>query len=306
MSSFDRPGGPQWVAASASIAAPAKINLSLKVVGRRADGYHLIDSAVAPIGLYDDIHIDVGSAGRTEVSISCDPPDAAPSDDTNLAARAAKLFLSAVGTAARVSIRIAKRIPAGAGLGGGSSDAAAVLRTLNVMSGRPLPEAELAASALSLGADVPLFLFGRPARMRGIGEILEPHAVHFARPVVIAHSGMPLSTASVYAKYDDLLTMSAPVSIVRASGREPLRTILLNDLEAAAFRVQPGLQSLKRRLCSLGAEGVLMTGSGSAIFGIWQHWDDASASAERLRSAGIWARVVRILDRVPAPELDAT
>ena len=205
-------------------------------------------------------------------------------------------FMQRTGSA-QVSIALIKRIPAGAGLGGGSSDAAAVLRALNALLGVPVARADLMAWALELGADVPLFVFGRPARMRGVGEILEPWPAAPSGPLVVAFAGAALETRAVYAKYDDLLTMADPPSTIRAltPGREPLPSMLHNDLEAAAFHVQPALRSLKKRLCALGAEGVLMTGSGSAVFGVWKQWDDARAAAERLRAAGVWARVVRVL-----------
>jgi 4-diphosphocytidyl-2-C-methyl-D-erythritol kinase len=285
------------------VKAPAKINLRLRIVGRRGDGYHLLDSTVVPIDLYDDVHIRLDRAALPSVALDCEPPDMAPAGADNLAARAAAWFMEQTGTTARVCIGLVKRIPAGAGLGGGSSDAAAVLRALNALLGEPIRPHELIASSLALGADVPLFVFGRPARMTGVGEILEPWSGAPRAPLVVAFSGTPLRTAAVYAKYDDLLTMSAPMGTIRASVREPLPTMLENDLEAAAFHVQPGLLSLKRRLCALGAEGALMTGSGSAVFGIWRHWDDAWTAAERLRMAGVWARVVRVLERAPAVEL---
>jgi 4-diphosphocytidyl-2-C-methyl-D-erythritol kinase len=292
-----------WTADAARVSAAAKINLRLQIVGRRDDGYHLLDSIVVPIDLHDDVHVRIEPAASPAVSIQCEPPDAAPAGTDNLAARAALWFMERTRTGAHVRIRLVKRIPSGAGLGGGSSDAAAVLRALNALLGEPVPTAELMVSSLALGADVPLFVFGRPARMTGVGEILETWPIAVPAPVVVAFAGAPLSTATVYAKYDDLLTMSASLDTIRASVRQPLRTMLQNDLEAAAFHVQPELYSLKRRLCSLGAEGALMTGSGSAVFGIWRHSDDAGAAAEQLRVAGVWARVVRVLERVPAVEL---
>ena len=290
---------------AASVSAPAKLNLCLRIRGRRPDGYHLLDSITIPVTLFDDVHVRLHPATAASVSIRCAPVDAAPAGPGNLAARAAALFLERTRTAAHVSITLVKRIPAGAGLGGGSSDAAGVLRALNALAADPISKADLATCALALGADVPLFLFGRPARMRGVGEILEAWPSEVPWPIVVAFSGTALSTQTVYAKYDDLLTSPGPTSTIRppAPSQEPLRTMLHNDLEAAAFHIQPALRSLKERLASLGAEGVLMTGSGSAVFGIWKQWDDARAAADRLRSAGAWARVVRGLERVPAVEL---
>jgi 4-diphosphocytidyl-2-C-methyl-D-erythritol kinase len=292
-----------WTADAARVNAPAKINLRLQIVDRRDDGHHLLDSIVVPIDLHDDVDIRIERAPSPGASVLCEPPAAAPAGTGNLAVRAALWFMDRTRSCAHVTIRLTKRIPAGAGLGGGSSDAAAVLRALNALIRDPVKMPDLMASSLTLGADVPLFIFGRPAHMTGVGEILEACPTTIRAPAVVAFAGASLSTAAVYAKYDDLLTMSAPLGTIHASVREPLRTMLQNDLEAAAFQIQPGLHSLKRRLCSLGAEGASMTGSGSAMFGIWRHWDDAWAAAEQLRMAGVWARVVRVLDRVPAVEL---
>ncbi len=296
-----------WIAGSAAVSAPAKVNLCLRVVGRRADGLHLLDSVGTPISLFDHLLIQVNPAHAPLVSIRCEPRDAAPLGRENLAVRAAELFMRQTGTAAQVSIALRKRIPAGTGLGGGSSDAAAVLRALNALLDVPVPQVDLRAWAVELGADVPLFVFGRPARMRGVGEILEPWPAAPRSPLVVAFAGPALETRTVYAKDDDLLTMADPPSTIRAltPGREPLPSMLHNDLEAAAFLVQPGLRSLKKRLCALGAEGVLMTGSGAAAFGMWKRWNDARAAAEQLRAAGVWARAVQVLDRVPAVELVA-
>lgn len=293
-----------WIGDSAEVSAPAKINLCLRVVGRRADGYHLLDSIVAPIALFDYLTVRATPSTATSVSLRCEWPGVAPASPDNLVVKAAEKFLRESGRSARVEISLVKRIPIGAGLGGGSSDAAGVLRGLNALLDRPIPEPSLSAWAAALGADVPLFLAGGPVRMRGIGEILESCPLAIEEPIVVAFPGNALDTRSVYAKYDDLLTMSEVASSIRplTPGREPLRSMLHNDLEAAAFLIQPAVRSLKKRLCSLGAEGVLMTGSGSAVFGYWQHWDDAHAAAEQLRTAGVWARVVHVLDRVPAVE----
>jgi 4-diphosphocytidyl-2-C-methyl-D-erythritol kinase len=292
---------------TAAVSAPAKINLCLQVVGRRDDGYHLLDSTVAPISLFDQLVIRATSAGAPGVALRCTPADAAPPGDENLAVRAAMRFMQRADVDASVSIELTKGIPAGAGLGGGSSDAAAVLRSLNRLFGEPLSQPELMETALALGADVPLFVFGRPARMRGVGETLEPWSDAPRLPIVVAFDGHALGTREVYAAYDDLLTTAGTASTIRAPAPdlEPLHKMLQNDLEAAAFHIHPALQSLKKQLCSLGAEGVAMTGSGAAIFGIWKRWDDARAAAEQLRVAGVWASVVRILAESPAVELVA-
>lgn len=289
----------------AQVLAPAKVNLRLQVTGRRADGYHLLDSWVAPIALFDDLVIVIEPGSPSEVTLRCEPPGGAPPGAANLAVRAAEIFVREANGNVRVGISLVKRIPVGAGLGGGSSDAAAVLRALNALAETPMPAPELRARALSLGADVPFFLLRTPARMRGIGERLErwdgPHERGLA--LVVGFAGLPLETRAVYAEYDRLLTSSEENSSLRRlrfGRKQPLRTMLHNDLEAAAFQIQPAVSSLKQRLSSLGAEGVVMTGSGSAVFGIWRRQDDAQAAARELRDAGIWAHATRMLRHVPA------
>ncbi len=296
-----------WTDAEALVNAPAKLNLSLHIRGQRPDGYHLLDSIVAPITIFDRVSVHVTPSSASAVSLRCRPSDAAPPGRDNLAWRAADLFLQRHQSTASVAINVVKRIPAQAGLGGGSSDAAAVLRGLNALSRNPVSVEDLMRWALELGADVPLFLVERPARMRGIGDQLDPHRLASTDPLVVVYPGVGLDTRLVYAKYDDLLTMKGTVSSIRAltPGQGPLRSIMHNDLEAAAFHLQPSLLSLKRRLQGLGAAGALMTGSGSAVFGVWTDWSDAQRAAEQLRSSGLWARVARVLERVPAVELVA-
>ena len=290
----------------ATVAAPAKLNLSLRIVGTRPDGYHLLDSLVAPIAIFDAVRLTLEPQADPEVSVRCAPAEAAPAGPANLAAKAAQLYLQRAGRSARVSIDLAKRIPAGAGLGGGSSDAAATLRLLNALADDPVPAPELSRWALELGADVPFFLSGGSARMTGVGEQLEPVPSPFPprAGVVVAFPGTPLETRHVYANYDDLLTTEGSVSRVRGLtvDRGPLHQWFENDLEAAAFQILPIVKNLKRQLRALGARSALMTGSGSAVFGVWDGAEQASAAARAMRAAGLWARATWILDRLPAVE----
>lgn len=290
------------------VPAPAKINLRLLVVGIRDDGYHLLESTVAPISLFDAVSVSVRKASSTAVRLACRPAGIVPSGPENLAARAAALFIERTGQRGEVAIELTKRIPAGAGLGGGSSDAAAVLRGLNVLADQSVPAPTLASWALELGADVPLFLYGRPAVMQGVGEILTPTTLPDAirGPVVVVFPGSGLVTKEVYARYDDSLTSQPVASRVPrfTTGQEPLQNWLTNDLEAAAFQALPQLRDVKRQLRVLGARGAAMTGSGSAIFGVWQRRDDAQAAVRVLRASGLWACATEILERVPAVERD--
>lgn len=288
----------------ASVAAPAKVNLNLRIEGRRADGYHLLDSVVVPIGICDRVVVRVNEGAARSVSVRTWPPGTAPDDASNLCVRAAALYLHRTAMGGHAHIDLRKEVPAGAGMGGGSSDAAATLRLLNALAGDPVPPIELARWALELGADVPFFLTGRPARMRGIGEILDPITLPLSatRSLVVAFPGIPLETRHVYAKYDDSLTTEAPVSRIRGLTVDhgPLHEWLGNDLELAACQILPVLNDLKLQLRALGALGVAMTGSGSAVFGIWSCAEEATDAAQTLGAAGVWARATSILDTLPA------
>ncbi len=150
--------------------APAKVNLHLRIVGRRPDGYHLLDSLMVPVTLCDELAIEA-SRSQPEIAVTCDDPTL-PGDKTNLAYKAAALLCRETGTQAKISIALRKRISAGAGLGGGSSDAAAVLKGLNVLLSLRLSEEQLCSLGAHLGADVPFFISCCPAKVEGIGEIL--------------------------------------------------------------------------------------------------------------------------------------
>ena len=282
------------------VRAPAKLNLSLRIVGRRHDGYHLLDTLVVPVSLYDELVLGVAPADSPQITVSCDSHHV-PDGPANLAYRAAALFLDSVGQDFTVNIGIAKRIPVGSGLGGGSSDAAAVLTTLNRLLGSPLSNERLAGLALELGADVTFFVFGRPARARGIGEQLE--FVEFPeRPFfVLCSDGYALATKSVYARVDLSLTSAGTNSNILPfiGGRARVEDVLVNDLEAAAAQLHPEVLSLKARLMEEGAVGALMTGSGSAVFGVWYDLHSAVQAAMRLRACGLWAEAVHVLNAAP-------
>ena len=280
--------------------APAKINLCLRIVGRRHDGYHLLDSLVVPIGIFDRVTIRVLAATEPGIALRCNSPGLGPARE-NLAVRAADLFLREAGLTLKVTIDLKKKIPVRSGLGGGSSDAATVLLALNAIIGQRFSRARLMELASRLGADVPFFIHGRPARLRDVGNRVEMADSWPSDGLVVAFSGSGLATRDVYRKYDHSLTKIKHASSVPTpiKSRMPLRGGLVNDLEAAAVQIQPVLYALKQRLLELGAWGAVMTGSGSAVFGLWERWEEAQVAAERMQQAGFWARAARILDRAP-------
>jgi 4-diphosphocytidyl-2-C-methyl-D-erythritol kinase len=309
------------------VRAPAKVNLGLRVVGRRADGYHLLESLFLPLELADRLRVRVAPAGATAIALRL-AGDAAcvPADAENLAVRAAARFLAETGCRARVEILLEKHTPAGAGLGGGSSDAAAVLRALGAWcadrGGPVLGAGALAALALELGADVPFFLDPRPAWVTGIGERIEPVRGVPPLALVVVTPTPPLATADVFRAFDAALTppdpgrrMPAPRDesgrpsiaamldellaglreLTRELPRErrgDLRTELLeNDLEPVAGRLHPAIGRLRTELEGLGAAGVGMSGSGPTMFGLFRDPEQARSAAGR----GRWEATDRVL-----------
>ena len=284
------------------IRAPAKINLSLRVLGKRGDGYHLLDTVMVPIGLYDEITIAgnrLGKAGRESLKVTCNHP-LVPSGEENLVYRAAALLLGRRGIRGRIRIHIRKRIPIGGGLGGGSSDAAATLKGLNRLFRLGCRRRELLSLAASLGADVPFFIYGCPARAKGIGERLHPLASFPRLWVIVLYPGFPVSTGWVYRRWRaGKLTKTIENTRINFSVREPekLKRLLVNDLEKVAMRRYPGIALLKKRLMEEGAAGALMSGSGSSVFGIFSSEQTAREAFRRLRKEdGVRAYLVRSLN----------
>ena len=280
--------------------APAKINFGLRVVGRRKDGYHLLDTIILPVSLYDDIQIQKlapREVSRPQIEVTCSDPTV-PGGDGNLAYRAAQLLMDRTRTTARVRIHIEKRIPVGAGLGGGSSDAATTLRGLNRLLGPRLSTRELKRLALRLGADVPFFVEARPAHARGVGERLTYLADLPTLWFVILYPGFAVSTAWVYKKLPLTLTKrAAHTSITGFFASSPdYDELLVNDLEPVTSRKYPVIGRLKKDLAREGAVATLMSGSGSSVFGVFESRRSALEAFGRLtRLEGVRAFLVRNL-----------
>jgi 4-diphosphocytidyl-2-C-methyl-D-erythritol kinase len=287
------------------IRAPAKINLRLRVVGKRADGYHLLDTIIVPVSLYDEIEIRKLRAAPAQrkscaevIKITCDDP-AVPAGKENLAYRAAQLMLTRSRKPPQaLHIHIRKRIPLGAGLGGGSTDAAATLVGLNRLLKLRLPLSQLERMALSLGADVPFFIRARPARARGIGEKLTK--LHGLPPIwsVIIYPGFPVSTEWVYRNLSVKLTKPIVNTSITTSLKsfDKLSSLLENDLESVTLKRYPEIGVLKQKLLREDAPRALMSGSGSSVFGIFASKPAALAAFERLRKEeGARAFLVHVL-----------
>jgi len=266
-----------------TLSCPAKVNLYLQVVGRRPDGYHELITVMQPLSLADSLTITLRPA---DIICECQGADL-PGDEGNLAVRAVKAFQQAAGADFGVHLRLVKNIPLAAGLGGGSSDAAGVLRGLNRLRGLPLNPAQLAAVARQLGADVPFFLLTGPALGRGIGEVLTPITLP---PLwyVLVNPGFPVSTAAVYAGLRPPF-QAPPLEQIHTMLQHHPTTWLHNDLEAVTMARYPELAELKTALRRQGAQGVLMSGSGPTVFGIFPTAASARAAASRLQAdTGLW------------------
>lgn len=267
-----------------TLPAFAKINLHLRVLGRRDDGYHEIETVFQTITLHDRLTFAPLAGERVE--LSCDDAEV-PADESNLVYRAALALRERYGSRAGARVTLEKNIPAQAGLGGGSADAAVALLGLSRLWRLAPARDELAELGARLGADVPFFLTGGTALGTGTGTRITPLEDAPARHLVVVTPGVKVSTADAYkalnapaltkAESAANLSVSRAESEISGSDREALR----NDFEAAVFRLHPETGRAREALLSAGARGALLSGSGSAVFGFF----DSKGEAERARRA---------------------
>ncbi len=262
------------------ILSPAKVNLFLNVLGKRIDGYHEVMTLMCCIGLYDTVLLKIGN---TNTAVSCHHP-LVPEDESNIAYAAASLFLKTLKKNQGVKIFIQKQIPVAAGLGGGSSNAAAVLLGLNRHYGYPFSKKDLMSMGLSIGADVPFFIFERPAVATGIGEKLEAYPGLENFSVLLVSPGFSISTAEVYKKLNLGLTKCKKKlkSFPLNNQRFDPRCHLCNDLEPVTASMYPVINTVKKALLSHRALGALMSGSGPTIFGLFSDTYGASQANHAL------------------------
>ena len=256
-----------------TIAAHAKLNLYLDIVGTRADGYHLLETVLQSVDLCDIVEV---TAARGGISVSCSNPEI-PTGEKNICHKAAKRFAERVGGNFGAEIHIEKRIPDGAGLGGGSADAAAVLYALNELNGLPMRSDELLKLAAEIGADVPFCLTGGLAVCRGIGELIEPLKPLPERFYLIVKPNFRCPTQDAYKLYDN-----APVpakNALKAFCNADLRysELLYNVFEEIYGNLE--ISSIKAKLRETGALGSCLTGSGSAVFGVYETALQAASAA---------------------------
>ena len=263
------------------ILSPAKINLFLQVRGKRPDGYHELFSLMCCITLFDEISLQVGSGESIE--IHCSHPNV-PADDTNLAHQAASLFQSQMDSAQGVKIHLTKNIPVAAGLGGGSSNAASILLALNTYYGHPFSREHLMEMGLKLGADVPFFIFQKPAIATGIGEKLDAFEGDLPYQVLLLYPGFNISTAETYQSLNFGLTKAEkkPTSNHLKLNRFNPAHHLTNDLERVTAPKYPEIGLAKEKLLNLGAVGALMSGSGPTVFGLFDNAETAESAKQTL------------------------
>ncbi|MBQ9941812.1 MAG: 4-(cytidine 5'-diphospho)-2-C-methyl-D-erythritol kinase [Christensenellaceae bacterium] len=251
------------------INAHAKLNLYLEITGRRADGYHLLDMVMQSVDLCDTVSLSLCEGGG--VQLSCSDP-AVPTDGRNLACKAAASVFAATGYAGGANIHIEKRIPMGAGMGGGSADGAAVLFGLNELLGRPLSAEKLAALALPLGADVPFALTGGCLRAQGVGEVLTPLSNNMEGCYLLLKPKAGVNTAAAYGAYDAAPVpgpgSAACIAALAGGDIAAFGAATFNALLPAAKQLCPPVSELLAYLSGC-ADAAFMTGSGSTCVGVF-------------------------------------
>ena len=269
---------------SISFKTPAKVNFGLHILGKREDGFHELETLFQMVNWCDEIKIECLSRG---LELVCNQPDI-PTDKDNLVIKAAHILQTRYpGRCKGARIHLNKNIPHGAGLGGGSGNAAGVLLGLNFLWGLKLKREDLISVASELGSDVPFFLFSPCAIGRGRGEILEPVKNSIRFYVLMVYPGFAVPTASVYGNLKLKLTkrennISILKNFLLQSEFAQLGATWSNDLELFVFKEYPGLSGIKKEMLALGAKGALLSGSGSTVFGIFDNPETANSAHARL------------------------
>lgn len=279
-----------------TVKAYGKVNLTLDVQGRRADGYHLLSSVMQSISLADTITLQKAPQG---ITIQSDHP-LVPNDQDNICWRAAQAFLSQSGIATGVKIELTKAIPVAAGLGGGSADAAAVLYGLNQLYGTDLSLGKLQTIGLTIGADVPFCLQGGTCLVEGIGEVVTPVEPFPQTNIVLVKPEASVSTAEIYKKLDSSshggTSTRRLLAFLQGDQSVSLDSVLENALESVTETLVPAVTLWKSRLREHGAVASLMSGSGPTVFGLFESSQQAQEFHGRFKEeAGVF--VVTLSDK---------
>lgn len=269
--------------ADITIPAPAKINCVLRIVGRRPDGYHLLQMLNVPLTLADTVTVSTTGHGGG-ITLQCDHPDV-PSGSTNLCYRAAVAMRETAGRGDPIAIHLIKRIPIGGGLGGGSSDAAAVLQALNQLWGLGWSVGQLAEVGVRCGADVPFFCQGRPAIVEGIGEHVTICEEFPKLWILLVNPNIQISTKWVYQQYDFSLTATTPhgSQLPRFFERfEAVAALVTNDLGPVTTERYPVIREMVDALVTVGASAAAMSGSGATVFGLFATREARDRAAQEI------------------------
>jgi 4-diphosphocytidyl-2-C-methyl-D-erythritol kinase len=286
-----------------TVFSPAKINLYLRIIGKRPDGYHELETVMLSLDFGDEIMLE---ARRTGLTLECDNPSL-PTDDSNLALRAAKQLSEALAVEHGAKLTLKKRTPLAAGLGGGSSNAAAVLMGLNRLWKLDAPHEKLHALAAGMGSDVNFFLAGGAALCRGRGEKIEAILCKLSGAILLVNPGFGISTKWAYENWAKAVPLGPGLTahppevslLLRALAEDDLAGVsrcLFNSLEAPSVRKFPVLALIKNAMRNGGAAGALMSGSGATVFGLFANEPAAAESAQRIREQfgpSMWTKVTR-------------
>ena len=268
---------------SIELQSSAKINLSIDIVGKYADGYHEVEMILQEIDLYDNINIE---KRNENIEVDCSVPFL-PSDERNLAYKAASVFFSYTGIRGGAGITLDKRIPVSAGLGGGSSNAACVLAGLNILYEAGLTHREMESLSCDIGSDVTFFIKGGTALCKRRGDMVEPIETEIILDLLIIKPDIAVSTKEIYGAFDFNNIAVRPqtmnlIDALRANDSITVSRNLVNVLENVTLKIFPEIRELKNRLLELGALNALMSGSGSSVFGIFKSRYDAMRAYDRI------------------------
>lgn len=266
------------------LTAPAKINLSLKITGRRPDGYHDLQSLMTPLSVGDDLDFEaLKSAGVWEAT--CDHPDV-PVGEGSLVEKAFRFAAKALGYEGGLKLSLHKVIPMGAGLGGGSSDAATVMKAVEKITGRAIPEEAYTDIAFKIGADVPFFLKPGAKWVMGVGEKVKPAPIREVLNVLLVHPGVGIATKWVYSQLKIESLTPAPSAVSLPAVFESMSCVsryLTNDLESVVLPVFQEVREARETLKACGADTALMSGSGSTVYGLYSDPKKLKQAAEALK-----------------------
>lgn len=290
---------------SVRLEAPAKVNLRLRVLARESSGYHSLESLFCALSLTDSLEVE--RTGRSGVELEVEGGIETGPPEENLVVRAARRFFAGLGEEPALRIRLAKRVPSAAGLGGGSSDAAAALRALSALFEEPFPNATLLQWAIELGSDVPFFLCGSPYALGwSRGERLLSLPPLPSRPVLVAHPGEPMPTGGAFARIaehrgGEFRPEAFACDLESVCSWEGVARLAENDFGAVAEERLPRLRAAREALVGAGATIALLAGSGASLFGVFETEAARDAAGAAVEALGFRIWPARTLERMPVP-----